>query len=1555
MKRIFTLFLMAGICLAGYTQSGNGDFWLNHGFSSGTTVLTNLGTFYDDGGADIYQGGQDWAVRFCSENGNPISVDFDHFRTIYIGGDYHNSDYLLINYTGAGIGYVAYDFDTPQFSFTSPDGCIDFTFHSNALSVRDSGWVAGISANPPPVNNDQCSAIELSVGNVCSPSFFTNKGAWDTRGLGKPSCHKFFGGDVWFTAAIPPSGQLKIETFEGSLKNAVMVLYSGSCTSLHEITCEYNGAMPVKTITGTPGDVIYIRMFGDQARSGTFGICATDPFAPITGFTGPGGVGDSLSNELWLKADRGVIRDDGQAAADGDNVRIWKDQSGNHADAQQLSSANQALFSANVPGGMPALGFDGANDRYTGELGTLSAPLTIFTVNRFNNVLKDQSVMVLGDASATNSTSFGRENDNRYYSLTGSKLYGPVINALENNIFEVNHQIVSPFQQLKINGTPQTLADYSAALSTDGSLVIGSTAASTAYFDGDLSELIFYSKNVNKAQEIIITNYLAAKYNTGIGAADRYAYQDSHRYDVAGIGRVDAQNIHSKAQSNGILTIGGASDLEDGEFLLFGHDGGDISAWTSAETPESDPNVIRIMREWRVDQTGGNGSGSVTLGLSTGKLPALPADFLAFNLLVDDDGNFTEGADAYGLVKSGDEYLANNVDLPDGSFITIVAIKPYIQFDSASSAGPESTEHPSFSVSLNYAVSAPVEVNYSISSGTATGGGVDYSLNAGVISFIPGQKTQEIIPLIVNDTLVEIPDEYFEVELSNPTAGILLGSEIHHIYTIQDDDLAINIHASDTITGHCSSSFAWLYAEASGQGPFTWSWSPSDSLSDPTNDTTKVNPSVTTDYTLIVTDRNGHSEQRSVRIYVRENPQVPVITPGGTLDLCTGDSLILTSDSAFSYLWSTGETERSIVAKSGGDYYLSTMDESGCTSSSSEPVTVNVLTTPIPVLTALTDTVLCDGDSVKLESSDAAAYFWSDGSGSKVVSITASGMFSLHTQDVNGCFSEESRTIKVIVHSLPDKPVITPSGSVGLCEGGTVVLRSTAPSGVTYLWSDGSSDDTLSISAVGLYSLFVSDENGCQSPESDQVQVTTVSLPEKPVIEVSGELSFCEGGSVELTSPVAQGYAWSTGETTNSILVNTSESVMLSIEGSSGCLSPESDPVVVAVFPAPEQPVITPAGEVTILTGDSLLLSSSPADGYLWSTGELSKEIFVRTDGNYSVTAVSEEGCQSEPSESTLIIVSDNLPKPMVSIEGGTEFCEGQSVVLTAESASAYLWSDGQTSRSITVGESGSYTLVITNEFGVQSLESDPVEINVHSNPIPSLETTDVPCFGGSDGTAMVTVFGGLEPYGFDWSGGMTGQSVSGLSAGTITVVVTDANTCVGSDTAVLDQPEEILVGAVVNNAACPEASDGSIITNVTGGISPYIYEWSESGSGIGSPSNLAPGSYQVVVTDMNNCSSAADFTVNYNDELCFRIPEIITPNGDGLNDTWEIEGLALYPGTVVEIYDRWGKRIFYSRGYDQPWDGTFNGKELPMESYHYVINMNNGKKPVIGNITIVR
>ena len=116
-------------------------------------------------------------------------------------------------------------------------------------------------------------------------------------------------------------------------------------------------------------------------------------------------------------------------------------------------------------------------------------------------------------------------------------------------------------------------------------------------------------------------------------------------------------------------------------------------------------------------------------------------------------------------------------------------------------------------------------------------------------------------------------------------------------------------------------------------------------------------------------------------------------------------------------------------------------------------------------------------------------------------------------------------------------------------------------------------------------------------------------------------------------------------------------------------------------------------------------------------------------------------------------------------------------------------------------------------------------------------------------------------------------------------------------------------------------------------------------------------GSRQYTFTpDDGQCSSSYEMTIEVLHDSYIKIPNAFSPNGDGINDVWNISGITNYPGATVKVYNRWGKKIWVSdKGYPIPWDGKSNGTKLPVDSYHYVIEINNGKKPIVGHVTIVR
>ncbi|MBE0655746.1 MAG: hypothetical protein IH594_18240, partial [Bacteroidales bacterium] len=1161
MNKLVIKFLLISVFFAifstGFTQTNPDDYWLDNGFVSGQTIYTNSGFFYDDGGNGLYQPGQDWSVRFCSENGNPITFDFNGFRTYYNGGNYNSWDYMRIIYSGFPT-LVAYNDDTPQFSFTSPNGCITFEFKSQpeGVSIPDSGWMAEISAIPPPVNNDPCDAIELSVGNACSPVYSSNKGAWDTRNLGKPLCHNFFGGDVWFSAVVPPSGSIKIETLAGSLTYAIMAIYRGNCATLTEYACVDNpGAMPGRTFTGlVPGQKVFIRIFGDQAKSGTFGICATDPAAEITGYTGPGGVGDAISNRLWLRADSGPVDASLNPVSEGGSVQSWLDRSGNDNHALQTVSSAQPGFKASGLNNRETVSFDGTQTNMTSSLGLLSAPVSIFTVQDFA-ISRDQTVLAVGDASESSTFSISRENiSNNYYTYTTEKQYGGELPADPHFVF-ARYNINAPFHSYKLNGTTQTVNYTQGQASSNGEFFLGADKNKARVMDGNISEVIIYSKVLNEAQEIIVSNYLAAKYSFTI-SADFFEFQDTHPFDLAGIGRVNASNVHTRAQSAGILSIGGASALGDNEFMLFAHDGADFTSWTTAETPANDPDMLRLAVEWKVDITG-DGPGNLSVALDPALLPDLPQDYLAFNILVDADGDFSSGAESYGLIPSGSELIANDVALTDGAFIAIFAVKSVINFELAASSGLESIERPRIGVIISNAVSQAVSVNYSVIAGTAEKG-VDYSLNDGTLVFNPGEKYKEIIPLIFEDSIVEVPDEYFTIELSEPTGGVSPGDTMQHTYTILGNDMSLSISASDTIIGACSGSVTTLSAIAAGAQPVTFSWSPSDGLSDPLSSTTIANPSETTRYTVVATDALGNTLKDSVLINVVPSPLKPEIAITGDTEFCAGGSVVLEGPAGFLYTWSNGETLQSI-------------------------------------------------------------------------SVDQSDTLELIITDDFGCSSEPSVSIEIKVNPLPPRPVISADGDLQFCLGESIKLS--APEGYSnYSWSTGESGPFINVTETGSYSVVVTDSKGCSSEVSEEVSVLVSEKPPKPVISYDGDPEFCSGNSILLSGPSGYAYIWSDGSDTQEITVDQGGSYSLVIYNG-GCASDPSDPVMVNVNPLPDKPVITPAGPLQLMKGESVELTCSDADDYLWSTGAATKSITVTETGEYSVRVFSPEGCESSVSD----------------------------------------------------------------------------------------------------------------------------------------------------------------------------------------------------------------------------------------------------------------------------------------------------------------------------------
>jgi gliding motility-associated-like protein len=234
---------------------------------------------------------------------------------------------------------------------------------------------------------------------------------------------------------------------------------------------------------------------------------------------------------------------------------------------------------------------------------------------------------------------------------------------------------------------------------------------------------------------------------------------------------------------------------------------------------------------------------------------------------------------------------------------------------------------------------------------------------------------------------------------------------------------------------------------------------------------------------------------------------------------------------------------------------------------------------------------------------------------------------------------------------------------------------------------------------------------------------------------------------------------------------------------------------------------------------------------------------------------------------------------------------------------------------------------------------------------------TNIICYGDATGEIIVSGSGGTPPYEYSVNGGsyQASGTFTGLAAAQYTITIRDGNLCTTDVLVAVSGPEEIVIDPAVTPASCTGIEDGSIVLNAGGGVPPYDYLWSNM-EVTADIFELLAGDYTVQITDASGCTVEYDIEVPLSGVECLLIPNAFIPNDDGMNDTWRIRDIESYPNASIKVYSRWGQLVFSSeRGYPTPWDGTYKGKELPMDSYFYVIDLKNGGKVITGQVTIIR
>ncbi len=394
-----------------------------------------------------------------------------------------------------------------------------------------------------------------------------------------------------------------------------------------------------------------------------FTTCLVLTFASFAQ-TGPGGVGNSANNVVWL---------DGNIVTVGTNpyIATWPDQSGNGNNFVQATSSRQPSIVTYY--GFKGLRFDGGDWLRTGGgIGALDA--NTHTQYVIYNGYTANHVGILHESSYTQSNQFLRtyRNYGNVAAFVLNSTLGTVLNSTTNSSA---FQIISSIW----DGNAQTFDSYKDGTSfgskggANGSPTgnylntIGASSSGSYRFNGDMGEVIFYNTVLNSAQRIIVDNYLSSKFKVTI-SNDMYAYDAAltHQYGLIGIGQ-EADGNNLTAQGKGIVEFSVGS-MNNGDYIFTGHNNTNLSTNTN-DVPASIVGGSRLSRTWRVDVTGSTTITDVVFDISSLTLPTG-----SYYLLVESvNGIFNDGgvveygpfADVAGLVTF------TGVSFADGDYFTI--------------------------------------------------------------------------------------------------------------------------------------------------------------------------------------------------------------------------------------------------------------------------------------------------------------------------------------------------------------------------------------------------------------------------------------------------------------------------------------------------------------------------------------------------------------------------------------------------------------------------------------------------------------------------------------------------------------------------------------------------------------------------------------------------------------------------------------------------------------------------------------------------------------------
>ncbi len=349
--------------------------------------------------------------------------------------------------------------------------------------------------------------------------------------------------------------------------------------------------------------------------------------------TGPGGVGSSTNNVLWLSADKSVYSNAGTTLAiNASNVQQWNDRSGNGKNASEGTTSNRPNYYTNVLNGQPVIRYTASNnDRLLATGLSTGNQASIWVVASYSSLPSSNPGLIQGAATGNGfSASAGDKNIGMWLSNAnqpwgrGIQSNGTQVNiptsttTAANTFYLINNSYDGSNITQYINNAASGSVAYNGTLGSWTDMAIGVQAGSECW-NGDIAEVIAYNTALNSAQRLILANHLAAKYGLSLTTGDCYSQdngpQGNFDFEVAGIGRVNATNVQTDSRGSGLLRITKNSPftgLGDDEFMIWGHNNGTLGTWGVTDKPSGVQG--RWARVWRISERNAGNTATVDVG-----------------------------------------------------------------------------------------------------------------------------------------------------------------------------------------------------------------------------------------------------------------------------------------------------------------------------------------------------------------------------------------------------------------------------------------------------------------------------------------------------------------------------------------------------------------------------------------------------------------------------------------------------------------------------------------------------------------------------------------------------------------------------------------------------------------------------------------------------------------------------------------------------------------------------------------------------------------------------